>query len=264
MPLPAADALAGQHAVVTGAGRGIGAAVAAELARLGAAVTLMGRTLVPLRQRQAELDLAYPGHPLQYVQVDVTDPRAVTAAFEAARSLGPVSILVNNAGAASSGLLVQTDLNDLRHLLDVNLVGPFLCTRAVIPAMLESGWGRVVNVASTAGLRGYAYASAYSAAKHGVVGLTRSLALEVARAGITVNAVCPGFADTDMTAESVQRIVARTGRTAEQARAELASRNPQHRLVQPEEVAQAVGWLCLPTSASITGQAIVVAGGEVM
>lgn len=264
MHLPAADALAGQHAVVTGAGRGIGAAVAAELARQGAAITLMGRTEEPLRQRLAELERAFPGRPAQHVQVDVTDPHAVAAAFQAAGRLGPTSILVNNAGAATSGRLVQTDLDDLRRLLEVNVVGPFLCSKAALPAMLEAGWGRIVNVASTAGLRGYAYASAYTAAKHGVVGLTRSLALEVARQGITVNAVCPGFADTEMTVESIQRIVARTGRTAEQARAELAGRNPQQRLVQPEEVAQAVGWLCLPTSASITGQAIVVAGGEVM
>jgi NAD(P)-dependent dehydrogenase (short-subunit alcohol dehydrogenase family) len=146
----------------------------------------------------------------------------------------------------------------------VNLNGTFHCTQLALPAMLQAGWGRIVNVASTAGLTGYAYVTAYCAAKHGVVGLTRALALEVASKGVTVNAVCPGYTETDIVHDAVANIVSKTGRSAEQARAELAARNPQQRLVQPDEVADAVVWLCLPGSSAMNGQALAVAGGEVM
>jgi NAD(P)-dependent dehydrogenase (short-subunit alcohol dehydrogenase family) len=189
----------------------------------------------------------------------------VRKAFESARGrFGEIAILVNNAGQAASAPFLKTDPALWRRMMAVNLDGTFHCTQASLAGMLATGWGRIINVASTAGLTGYGYVTAYCAAKHGVVGLTRALAVEVATKGVTVNAVCPGFTDTDIVKEAVANIVAKTARTAQQARAELASRNPQKRLVRPEEVANTVAWLCLPGSEAITGQAIAVAGGEVM
>src|SRR5262249_36184146 len=158
----------------------------------------------------------------------------------------------------------KTDVALWRRMNAVNLDGTFHCTQAALPDMLAARWGRVVNVASTAGLTGYGYVTAYCASKHAVVGLTRALAVEVAAPGITVNAVCPGYTDTDMVKEAIAHIVAKTGRTADQALRELTSRNPQKRLIKPEEVATTVAWLCLPGSESITGQAIAISGGEVM
>ncbi len=252
--------LTGKHAVVTGGGRGIGASIAAELARAGANITLMGRNRAKLEAQARRLDTE-----IHVETCDVTDPEDVQRAFGgASRALGEVSILVNNAGQAESQPFAKTDLGLWQRMLAVNLTGTFLCTQAALPGMLGAGWGRVVNVASTAGLRGYPYVSAYCAAKHGVIGLTRSLSLELARKNITVNAVCPGYTQTEMLEASVANIVHKTGRSAAEARAELARANPQGRLVEPEEVAQAVVWLCLPGSAALTGQAIAVAGGEVM
>ena len=253
--------LQGRHAVVTGAGRGIGAAIAVSLAAAGARLTLVGRNRKPLDELCASL----PGGPHSGAIADVADPAQVQAAFEAARSArGPVALLVNNAGAAESAPFGRMSLDLWQRMLSVNLTGTFLCTQAALPDMLAAGWGRVVNIASTAGQKGYAYASAYAAAKHGVIGLTRSLALETARAGVTVNAVCPGYTDTDLLQASVRNIVERTGRSAEAARAELAAANPQRRLVQPAEVAEAVLWLCGEAAAAINGQSISVSGGEVM
>jgi NAD(P)-dependent dehydrogenase (short-subunit alcohol dehydrogenase family) len=247
------------HAVVTGAGRGIGEAIARRLAAEGHALTLMGRGAAALESLAAELPRA------QAVTVDVTDGASVTAAFVRAREgLGPVGILVNNAGQAATAPLHKTDDALWAQMLAVNLSGSFLCTRAALPDMLAARAGRIVMIASTAGQRGYAYCGAYAAAKHGVIGMMRSLALEVAAHGITVNAVCPGFADTDIVVESVQRIVARTGRSAAEALAELTRHNPQGRLVQPAEVADAVAWLCSPAAAAVHGQSISVSGGEVM
>jgi len=231
-------ALMGKHAIVTGGTRGIGAAITRALRDHGARVTALGRNTA-----------------------DVTDPEAVLRAFAGA---GHIDILINNAGQAGSAPFLKTDPELWRRMMAVNLDGPFHCIRAALPGMLEAGWGRIVNIASTAGLIGYGYVSAYCAAKHGVIGLTRALALEVATKGITVNAVCPGYTDTDMLKETVANIVAKTGRTPEQTRTELAAHNPQRRLIQPDEVANAVAWLCLPGSEAITGQAIAVAGGEVM
>jgi 3-hydroxybutyrate dehydrogenase len=252
--------LLGRHAVVTGGGSGIGAASALALARLGARVSLIGRrpqTL--LAQARAIADAT--GSETATASLDVTDAGAVPAAFA---GLGAVDILVNNAGAAESAPFAKTGLDLLERMLAVNLKAAFLCTQAVLPAMLAAKSGRIVNIASTAGLTAYAYVSAYVAAKHALVGLTRALALETAKTGITVNAVCPGFTDTDLVARAVETITAKTGRTAEAARAELAKTNPMGRLVTPEEVASAVAFLCLPSAGAVTGQSIVVAGGEVM
>lgn len=251
-------ALDGRHAVVTGGGRGIGAAVADALAAAGCQVTLMGRNRAQLGDKAKTLPVA------QAIGCDVAEEAAVAAAFaEAARAFGPVAILVNNAGAAESAPLARTSLELFRRMLDVNLIGTFLCSRAVLPDMLQARFGRIVNVASIAGLKGAAYISAYCAAKHGVVGLTRALALETATAGITVNAVCPGYTDTEMAQRAIANIVERTGRSAAEAEAELVRKNPQGRLIRPEEVATTVLWLCAPGTEAITGQAIALAGGEV-
>ena len=251
--------LAGHHAVVTGAGRGIGTAIAERLAALGAAMTLLGRDQARLEATAEKLTKA------RGLVCDVTDEEAVGRAFaQAAEAAGPPTILINNAGAALSVSFAKTTLEQFRRMLDINLTGAFLCSRAALPAMTAAGQGRIVSVASTAGLKGYAYVSAYCAAKHGLVGLTRALALETAAAGITVNAVCPGYTETDMLREAVARIAAKTGRSEAEARDALIKDNPQGRLIQPEQVADSVAWLCHPGSGAITGQAIVVAGGEVM
>ena len=248
-----------KHAVVTGGGTGIGAAVAAALAAVGARVTVMGRRLAPLEATAAKLDKA------RCLHCDVTDADSVRAAFAQSRAeSGPVEILVNNAGAAQSAPFHKTDVELWRRMMAVNLDGVFNCSRAVYDDMRTNGWGRIVNVASTAAVRGYAYVSAYCAAKHGVLGLTRALALEAAKTGITVNAVCPGYTDTDIVGDAVKKIAQKTGRSEKAALAEITSTNPQGRLIQSTEVADAVVWLCRPASAAITGQAIAVAGGEVM
>jgi NAD(P)-dependent dehydrogenase (short-subunit alcohol dehydrogenase family) len=245
-----------RHAVITGGGSGIGAAVARQLLGQGLRVTLMGRSLERLRAQQQAL-----GPEVGIQACDVGDEASVAAAFAA---VGAVDILINNAGQVETAPLAKTSLESWQRLLNVNLTGTFLCSRAVLPGMSERGFGRIVNVASTAALKGYAYVAAYCAAKHGVLGLTRALALETVKKGITVNAVCPGYTETEIVVQAVQTIMAKTGRTAEAARAELAAANPQGRLIQPEEVAATVAWLVGEGSASITGQAIAVAGGEVM
>jgi NAD(P)-dependent dehydrogenase (short-subunit alcohol dehydrogenase family) len=256
--------LAGKHAVVTGGGRGIGAAVALELGRLGADLTLMGRNLEPLNSVAAEVRDRHHVR-IRGVTVDVTDEAGIVEAFVAATdAFGPPLVLINNAGMAGSAPFKRMDVDHWRQMLDVNATGTFLCTRQVIGDMLEASWGRIVNIASIAALRGYAYIAAYAASKHAVLGLTRSLAIEYATSGVTVNAVCPGYTETEMLTRTVENIVSKTRRGEEEARAELVRANPQGRFIQPEEVAATVGWLCLPESGSITGQAIAVAGGEVM
>ncbi len=258
------DLLKGQHALVTGGGRGIGAAIAGALAAQGAALTLLGRTASSLEAKQAELAEGF-GTAAGIATADVTDEAAVEAAFaQAVADRGPVSILVNNAGRGDSAPFKRTSTEFFMRMVEINLLSTFLCIRQALPAMTEAGYGRIINIASTAGLVGYRYVTAYVASKHGVVGLTRSLALETAKSGVTVNAVCPGYVETDMTADTIANIVEKTGMDAEAARAQLAQGNPQGRLIDPEEVANVVVWLARPDSGSITGQSIPVAGGEVM
>jgi NAD(P)-dependent dehydrogenase (short-subunit alcohol dehydrogenase family) len=250
------NTLTGKHAVVTGASRGIGLAIAQALLEQGARVTLMARDPAALESAATEL-----GRDSAWQQVDVSDAASVADAFARA---GAVDILVNNAGQAASAPFLRTDGEMWQRMLDVNLTGAYHCIQAALPGMLDAKWGRIVNVASTAGLTGYRYVAAYCAAKHGLVGLTRALALELATRGITVNAVCPGYTETDIVQDAVANIVRKTGRSEQQARAELAAGNPQGRLVQPDEVAHAVAMLCMPAAAAMNGQAIAVAGGEVM
>ena len=264
----AADArdapLGGQHAVVTGGSRGIGAAIAGRLAALGASLTVIGRDRQALQHVVSDLSRTF-GTPVGPEPADVTQPDQVRAAMEAAAgSRGPISILVNNAGTGKSAPFRRTDRALWDEMLELNLTSAYMCTREVLPGMIEAGFGRIINIASTAGLKGYPYVTAYCAAKHGMIGLTRALALETARENVTVNAVCPGYTETELTTRTIDNIVSKTGRSADDAMAELAALNPQKRLVQPREVAEAVAWLALPGSAAITGQAVAVAGGEVM
>ena len=262
MGTPSARPLEGRHVFITGAAQGIGAAIAETLANQGAVLTLAGRrqpVLETLAQRlQAVTRCAV-------VTMDVSDAEAVAQGFAKARAaLGPIAMLVNNAGQAESAPFGKTSPELWQRMLDVNLTGTFLCTQAALPDMLAARAGRIVNIASTAGQRGYAYVAAYVAAKHGVIGLTRALALELAQKGITVNAVCPGYTETEILRQSINNVMAKTGRSEDEARAEFAQSNPQRRMVQPQEVADAVQWLCSDAAASITGQSISVSGGEVM
>jgi NAD(P)-dependent dehydrogenase (short-subunit alcohol dehydrogenase family) len=256
------SSLAGRHALVTGGGRGIGAAIARRLLLAGARVSVVGRNAAVLAATVAELKDCGE---IAGFTVDVAQRDSVSEAFGRARArFGPIAILVNNAGQAQSASFLKTDDAIWQQMLAVNLTGTYLCTGEALPDMLAAQWGRVVNVVSTAGLTGYGYVSAYCAAKHGVIGLTRSLALEMATRGITVNAVCPGYTETDIVKDAVQNIAAKTGRSEAQARLDLAAVNPQQRLVQPDEVANAVLWLCMPASSAMNGQSLAVAGGEVM
>jgi 3-hydroxybutyrate dehydrogenase len=250
--------LKGRHALVTGGGRGIGRAVAARLVKAGATVTVLGRSPASLEQAIVQ------GDAHAAAVADVTDHRAVQAAVqEAVGRYGPIDLMIANAGAAASAPFMKSGPEVFRQMLDVNLLGVTNMAQAVLGSMTERGFGRIVAVASTAGLKGYPYVSAYCAAKHAVIGFTRALALETAKTGVTVNAVCPGFTDTDLVAESLERIMAKTGRTRDEALGELVKHNPQGRLIDPSEIADAVLWLCGEGARSVTGQAIVVAGGEI-
>jgi NAD(P)-dependent dehydrogenase (short-subunit alcohol dehydrogenase family) len=245
------------HVVVTGGGRGIGRATAAQLVRSGATVTVIGR-------RRAALEETVAAGEAHFADIaDVVNAAAVSEAIARAAKRQPIDILIANAGIAESAPFARSDPALFQRMMDVNFMGVVHATQAVLPSMKTRPRGRIIAIASTAGLKGYAYVTAYSAAKHAVVGLVRSLALEFANTPITVNAVCPGFTDTDLVTDSIDNIMKKTGRSREQAVAELAKHNPQGRLVTPQEVADTVLWLCGDGASAITGQAIAVAGGEI-
>jgi NAD(P)-dependent dehydrogenase (short-subunit alcohol dehydrogenase family) len=257
MPPPSdtdnARILHGLNAIVTGGAKGIGLAIARRLAADGAGIALIGRDAKALETASSQ-----PG--ARYLVADVTDDAMLR---DAIKTLGPCDILVNNAGAAISRPFLKHEMGDFQAMLAVNLLSAVTACQAVLPGMRERGFGRIVNIASTAGLKGYAYVTAYVAAKHALVGFTRALALETAKDGITVNAVCPGFTDTQMVERSVEVIVAGGRRSREEARRMLEAGNPSGRLVRPEEVAEAVAFLCRRGASAMTGQTIAVACGEV-
>jgi len=246
-----------RHALVTGGGSGVGRAIALALAETGISVTICGRRLDALERVAAE------NPRIHAVTADVTDEQSILALYEQAEAArGPFDIVVANAGSAESAPAHKVSLDDWKATLDVNLTGAFLTVKPALAGMAARKAGRIIFVASTAGLKGYGYVAPYVAAKHGVVGLMRALAAELAKTGVTVNAVCPGFVETDMLERSVENIVRKTGRSVEETRATLAATNPQNRFVQPEEVADAVLWLCGDNARSIMGQAISISGGE--
>lgn len=244
-------ALDGKHAFITGGGHGIGGAIADALAAHGAAITVTGRNRAKLEEKAASLPRA------QAFTLDVTDGDAITATFaKAVEGFGPVAIMINNAGIADTAPFLRVTVDQVRRLMDVNMIGTLLCSQAALPAMLDAGWGRIVNIASMAGLKGQAYITSYCASKHAVLGMTRALAMEMIGKGVTVNAICPAYVETGMVEYGVKNIMEKTGRSEEEARASLAKFNPQGRIIAPSEVAATVVWMCLPGSESINGQAI--------
>lgn len=254
--------LQGRSAIVTGGGRGIGAAIASELASLGARVAILGRDAGRLEAQVLGMRAAYGGEHLA-LTCDVTDAAAIATAFGRARdAMGDAWILVNNAGAAESDRFLDTTLEQWNAMLAANLTSAFLCTQQVLPGMLAAQGGRIINIGSTASVRGATRLAAYTAAKHGLLGLTRALAAETARQGITVNCVCPAYTDTGMARSAVENLVRGRGISSEEAEAMIVRTIPRGRLIEPEEVASAVGWLCSPGAAAVSGQALVLGGGE--
>jgi NAD(P)-dependent dehydrogenase (short-subunit alcohol dehydrogenase family) len=249
--------LAGKHALVTGGGSGIGAAIAVALAHAGARVTICGRRREPLEAAAAR------HNNIHAEAADVTDEHSVAKLYQKAREArGPLDIIVANAGGTQSAPVEKVSPKLWADTINVNLTGAFLSVQPAIATMRERHWGRVIFIASTAGLKPYAYVAPYVAAKHGVVGLARAMALETAKDGITVNAICPGYTETPLFEQAVRRITEKTKRSEAEARATIAAGNPQGRIIMPQEVADVALWLCADASAGITGQAISVSGGE--
>ncbi len=248
-------ALSGKVAVVTGGGRGIGAAVARRLAREGARVVILDRERTPVAAEIGAIDL----------DCDLTDQTSLDRAFSEMRArAGEAAVVVQSAGIGESAPFAKTTDEIWNRAMALNVTAPFRVARALVPAMIAGKWGRIVNVASIAGLVGQAYVAAYCASKHGLVGLTRAMAAELAKTGVTVNAVCPGFVDTEMTAKTIANIVSKTKRTPEEARRSLEEMNPQRRLIEPDEVAEVVAMLCGDGARGINGQAIPIDGGQVV
>lgn len=248
---------------MTGGGRGIGAAIAAALAGMGATVTITGRALDTLSDTARQLEASH-GVAITALECDVTNEVSVRAAFDTAHERhGPAYILVNNAGQSEGSPFLDTSRELWERMLAVNLTGAYLCTQQVLGGMLGAGEGRIVNIASTSGLKGYRNITAYCASKHGLIGLTRALAAETARSGITVNAVCPAYTDTDMTRRAVHNVVRDFERSEGEARALIERSVPRGSLIRPEEVADAVAWLCSPGATGISGQEVTLAGGQI-
>jgi NAD(P)-dependent dehydrogenase (short-subunit alcohol dehydrogenase family) len=246
-----------RHALVTGAGTGIGEAVSRQLHTDGYRVSLVGRRPEPLAALSASL-----GENAYAITGDVTDRSSISSAFTSARErFGSIEILVNSAGMAPTAPFHRVDFADWQRTMDVNVNGVFHCSQIALEDMLGAGWGRIINIASVASLRGFPYVSGYCASKHAVLGMTRAVALEVATQGVTVNAICPGYVDTDIVRAAISEIVAKTGRTEEDAMRHFTESNPQGRLVEASEVASAVSWLCSDGAASVTGQAVAIDGG---
>jgi 3-hydroxybutyrate dehydrogenase len=249
--------LQGRHALVTGGGRGIGRAIAVALTGAGATVTVLGRQEGPLQ------DAVNAGHATNYEMADVTDEAAVTAAVKRAASRAPIDILIANAGSAVSVPFMKGTSQQFRDMFDLNVMGVVHTTRAVLGDMTKRGYGRIVVNSSVAGLKGYAYVTAYCMAKHAVVGFVRALAQETVKSGVTVNAVCPGYTDTDLVQGGIEHVIAKTGRSREDAIADMLKDKPGGRLITPEEVASAVLYLCSDGASAVTGTTLTVAGGEI-